>query len=208
MEGFYVFIKFKAKIFFTIFTIYMNINFTANFITNKRILKRNENGMYAPYNISVVELDKNNEKDKEALHDTVVDWYYDNARYIFDIYHEADKDYDYPNVNQEHFYAITKQTSNFDDLEYKEILGLMLFSETKLKEDEINFLQVKPTTNKHQSYIQEYKNVGKTLIEFLKETKNKKTIMVNSVPEMVDFYKKQNFKVKDPETPNRLYLEV
>lgn len=186
----------------------MNINFTANLITNMTVLKRNNEGVYSPSEISVIELDKNKEKDKEALHDTVVDWYYDNARYIYDIYYEAEKDYDYPDVDQEHFYAITEQSDNFDNLEHEKILGLMLFSETKLNADEINFLQVKPAMNRKQGYNRKYKNVGQAFIDFLKETKNKKTIMVRSVPEMVEFYKKQYFKVKDETSPNVLFLEV
>ena len=185
-----------------------NINFTANLIKHTVVPKISYDNTYKPSMISVIELNKNDTNDINALRQTSADWYYLNDRFSYAIYNEAVKDYEYGNVNKEYYYAITEQKDNFDKPDYKKILGLMLFSDTKDFENEINFLQVRPDLTHSRTANRAYKNIGENFIDLLKDKHNGKTIIVKSLPDAKEFYEKQGFKVRKKEEPLKLYLEA
>ena len=184
------------------------INFTANLIKHTQIPKRFVDDEYYPSTVSIVELDKNNDTDVEALKQTSYLWNDQQAKYSSNIYHEAVKGYDYDNIEAEHFLALTEQTGSYERLNPNCILGLMLFSQTYDDEDEITWLQVRPNTYSKQTWKREYKEVGKSLIDLLKETKLKKPIHVQSSNEAVEFYKKQGFTTREDDGGTSLYLEI
>jgi len=184
------------------------INFTANLIKHVQISKKNNRGEYIPDVVSIVELDKNDKNDTDALHKTAIEWYFMKDRFSYDIYSEAIKGYEYDNINREHYFAVTEQTKDFSTLDSNKILGLMLFSNTNDDVDEINFLQVRPDINKKQSVNRKYKGVGKAFTDLLKEINYKKPIMVKATSDAKNFYLKQGFKFKQNEPKTILYLEV
>ena len=115
-----------------------SINFTANLVKRTQIQKTEDFKNYNPKEASIVELDKYDERDLNSLYKTVVLWNDQNAKYSSSIYHEAIKGYEYDDIEQEHYFALTTQKGNFKELDPNKILGLMLFSQTNAKEDEIN----------------------------------------------------------------------
>lgn len=184
-----------------------SINFTANLMKHTQILKRDENGCFSPVKASVVELDKNDEQDLKSLHDTTVLWNYQGAKYSSNIYHEAVKGYEYDDVEGEHYLALTTQNENHDKLDPDKVLGLMLFSNERFDTDEITWFQVRPNTNTKQSWNREYKGVGKAMIDYIKQVNFFKPIHAMSVPESVEFYKKQGFEPHEDDIPSSLYYE-
>lgn len=184
------------------------INFTANFIKHTNVQKRYYPDSYYNKEASIVELDKNDANDVDTLYKTSVSWTQNGARFASEIFHEAVKGYEYDDVVKEHYYAVTEQNNNYDKLEPDKILGMMLFSESKYNENEINWFQVKPNSNFVNSRDRAYKHVGKALINLLKEKHSDKTIYVKSSAAAVDFYKSQGFENNGMEPSSCLYLNA
>ena len=187
----------------------MTINFTANLIRQTNIPKLNEEGKYRPAKVSVVELDKNDNNDINALYQTYTDWKWQGAKYSKEIYEEAVKGYEYDQVLKEHYFAVTEQKDDFEKLDSSKILGLMMYSETFEDADEIDWLQVRPNTNSIDSWNREYKKVGKTLIDTIKNSIKDRTVHVTSARNAIGFYKEQGFaNRKEDKVAVSLYLEV
>lgn len=185
-----------------------SINFTANLVKRTQIQKTKDFKTYNPTEASIVELDKYDERDLNSLYKTVVLWNDQNAKYSSSIYHEAIKGYEYDDVEQEHYFALTTQKDNFKELDPNKILGLMLFSQTNAKEDEINWLQVRPNTSVKQTWKREFSGAGKGLVTFLKDTKLGKPIHVQADINAVEFYKKMGFTNRENDGNCSLYLEI
>lgn len=183
-----------------------SINFTANLVKRTQIQKSDDYKTYHPADAAIVELDKYDKNDVKALYDTSVLWNYQGAKYSSEILHEAVKGYDYDDIEREHYLAVTTQTDDFENLEPKKILGLMLFSETNNEDNEINWLQVRPNTNNNQTWKREYKKVGAVFVDLLKNMKLGKNIHVQSAPEAVGFYKAMGFVNRDDDGASSLYL--
>ena len=181
------------------------INFTANLIKHTQIPKRIDDDKYAPADVSIVELDKNDKRDVKALYNASVLWNEQGAKYSSNIYHEAVKGYEYDDVDCEHYLALTEQNSDFKNLQSDKILGLMLFSASKYDADQITWLQVRPNTNSKQTWKREYKGVGAAMINLLKQINYNKPINVVSASDAVDFYKKQGFTNCEDDIPSSLY---
>ncbi|MCR5266050.1 MAG: hypothetical protein K6E29_05590 [Cyanobacteria bacterium RUI128] len=184
------------------------INFTANFVKRAPVLKKDDKGGYSPARVNIVELDKDDANDIESLYATSIEWNEQGARYASDVFHEAVKGYEYDDIEKEHYYAVTEQTKDFHKLDPKKILGLMLFSESRFNENEINWFQVRPDTNIVNSHDREYKHVGKSLIDLLKERYWDKPIYVKSSQAAVDFYASQGFQPRAMDVPACMHLEV
>ena len=185
-----------------------NISFTANLIKRTQVQKSENYRDYYPSDVSIVELDKDDEEDVKSLYQTAVLWNYQGAKYASDIFHEAIKGYEYDDVDREHYFALTTQTKDFENLCPDKVLGLMLFSQTNNAEDEINWFQVRPNTNTKQTWKREYKKIGEAMVNLLKGIYFEKPIHVQSVPESVGFYKKMEFQNRDDDGTCSLYLEV
>lgn len=184
------------------------INFTANLIKRTQIQRRNSDNKFEPYDVSIVELDKNYEPDINSLYKASILWNDQGARYSSNIYHDATKGYEYDDVKREHYFALTEQNKDFDNLDEEKILGLMLFSESVYPDDEITWLQVRPNTNTPNSWKRKYKGVGTAMINMLKDTNLKKDIRVKSADDAVEFYKKQGFKQMATNLAYELCLEA
>ena len=184
------------------------INFTANFIKHANVQKQYHPNTYYNKQVSIVELDKDDANDIDALYKTSESWTKDGARYAFDIFHEAVKGYEYDDIEKEHYYALTEQDKDYEKLEPDKILGMMLFSESKFNENEINWFQVKPNSNFVNSRDRKCRHVGKAMIDLLKDRHFDKTIYVKSSDAAVDFYIAQGFTSRTMEPTSCLYLEA
>ena len=185
-----------------------SINFTASLVQRSQIMKRQSDNEFRPVTLSIVELDKNDEKDVKALYKTAIDWTYQGAKYSSNIYHEAVKGFEYDNIEKEHYFALTEQQNNFKELDSDKILGLMLFSHTTHENDEISWLQVRPNTKTKDSWNREYKGVGKAMVDLLSRVNYGKPIYVQSSNEAIEFYKKQGFKNSGEDISSCMIKEV
>lgn len=184
------------------------ISFKASFVAPANISKKSAPETYYNKKVSIVELDKNDANDLLALSETTRLWTREGARYASEIFHEAVKDREYDDVVKEHYFALTEQNKNIDKLEPNKILGLMLFSESRFNENEINWFQVRPNSNFVNSHDREYKYVGKSMINMLKNKFPEKTIYVKSSEPAVGFYKAHGFQSHTMEPTSCLYLDV
>lgn len=186
----------------------MSINFTATHKLTTAIPKYSNNE-YKPEIVSVVELDKHNPNDKISLYATAVDWTQKGAEFAFNIFHETEKPTVFADLCAEHFYALTTQKDDFEHLDYNKTLGLMMFGESNLDNNEIIWLQGKPGTNKTKRETnREYKNVGKALIDYVKYEYSDKPIEVQSANSAIEFYKKNGFKPLSKNSPCTLIYNV
>lgn len=179
------------------------LNFKANFIKNVPIQKRVSAEKFVPSQVSLVELDINNQNDIEALGKTAVLWERKASTFANYIYIDATKDKQYPDVEKEHYYALTKQNENFELLNPNSVLALAVYAEKKDPMNEIMWLQVDPKTNTKNASIfnREYKNIGTAIVDFLKSL-SQKPLYVQSDTKATPFYEKQGFESMDLKHPD------
>lgn len=180
------------------------INFTGSFIKNITIPKLSTNGKTTSEKVSLVKLDKNDKLDVETLAKTAYSWENIKSGFTPDIYCDALKTKNYPDVDQEHYLALTTQNKNFEMVEPNKILGLALYFEKKTPANEIVWLQSNPSTN-HESGVRTYKKIGTTLVDYMKGL-FKKPLYVQSTDNAIPFYQKQGFKSLD--TPSKMIYEI
>ena len=180
------------------------INFTGSFIKNITIPKLTTNGKITSEKVSLVKLDKNDKLDVETLAKTAYSWENIKSGFTPDIYCDALKTKNYPDVAQEHYLALTTQNSNFEAVEPNKILGLALYFEKKAPANEIAWLQSNPSTN-HESGVRTYKKIGTTLVDYMKGL-FKKPLYVQSANNAIPFYEKQGFKSLD--IPSKMIYEI
>ena len=102
----------------------------------------------------------------------------------------------------EDFFILTEQTEDFENLDEKQILGVMQINKTENKKEiKIKNLLVNPFTN-FEADTRNYKQVGTQLIKFAKAYFAGSKILVNSERTAVPFYEKQGFKRTDNKTYN------
>ncbi|MBP3821327.1 hypothetical protein J6G99_06780 [bacterium] len=173
-----------------------NISFGALKKSNASV-KYNYNNIYIPYNTSIVELDKNDNKDFQSLYDLAHLWNEKyNGSFAYDILLEASKNKPNFDMFKEHYIALTTQENNFEKLDPEQILGVSMITEYD-NSSEINWLQVKPDTKCIGNKNRKFKDIGKAIIDYIKSESSGRHIWLTSSIEAVDFYKKQHFKPRD-----------
>jgi len=174
-----------------------NISFTSQLTKNMTIQCRNGASNCSDKSVSIVELDRHDSRDLDALYAIGEDWSKQGFNYAPCIFTSAasDKDEsDWMDKIKEHYIALTLQEDNFDKLDPKKILGLSLLSEYKY-DNEIDFLQVKPTNSYSKVGTErKYKKIGTTMLDYIKSISQTKPIYVNSAVDAVDFYEMNDFK--------------
>ena len=170
------------------------INFKANFIRNTNI-QQVINNSYVAKQVALVELDTKDKNDISALKTVADKWENKTQGYTRCIYYDATKDFKFSDTT-EHYYAITLQNKNHKYLQPENILGLALFSKhNNGSTNELKWLQVNPDTNynnKPKPNNRFFKNIGRSLVNFIKEVSDK-TINVYSDADAIDFYEKLGF---------------
>ena len=180
------------------------INFKANFLKTVYIPHTTNKGI-SEKEVSIVELDKNDKKDIDALTEIAWKWEDCASGYAFEISNDARKYKPYPDVYKEHYLALTTQKSDYANLEPDKVLGLALFEEKDAVYDELAWLQANPMTN-HECKKRKYNNIGKSLVDYIK-TLTYKPIVVSSDDKAIEFYEKQGFK-HTGKYPSQLIYEV
>ena len=181
------------------------ISFTANFITNTTIQKKeNLDRPYQKEDAAIVELDINDESDMSALEDIKNTWKECGGTYITNIYKRASgTDYKDPNIIKDHFYALTTQKEDFKELRPSQILGVAVFSERDGEENELSYMEVEPSVQ-YPRKNRKYKEVGDALLKFMSKTFNKKPYYVSSSLSAIGFYTKYDFYETDEYHPSCL----
>lgn len=186
----------------------MTINFTANFLKTTKIPKLNNDGKYSNAKVSLVELNKKDNSDKNALKKVANLWNEKEFTYASEIFYDAAKPFEYDNITKEHYYALTTQSENFENLEPEKILGLNVFSETTKPENELNWLQTDPSQRYGSIEKRQYTEIGKTIVEYLKEHFTNKPISVFAADDAINFYKQLGFKNRPTKSERQLYYEI
>lgn len=171
------------------------ISFKANYIGKITINKINNNKHITPEEVSLVRLNANNTSDVNSLKKISENWD-NNKTYAYKIY----TDFCYRSIfsedmpNQEVF-AVTKQKNNLENLVPFAILGLMRIDKIKALPDNIyiDFLQTAPE-HQYNSKNAIYKNIGKSLVNYLKNTFSNKTLIAFPNETSENFFKKIGFK--------------
>lgn len=171
----------------------MSINFTARFLTNATITKRITDGVYLPTQVSIVELDKNDSGDMDAVFDASNMWKKNGGLYAQKIFTEMGKLYEYADTKQERFIALTEQNADYDKLKPQYILGLTDLLTDNYDQNEILWFETNPKIVFAKGE-KPYKNVGKSLINYIKTQCREEGIYLKSADSAIGFYKKQGFK--------------
>lgn len=187
------------------------INFTASFVKNTTI-KKKDSPSAKPENTSVaiVELDKNDENDIQALTELKNDWTQRSGKYIRSIYYIAKRERPDFDVEKEHYYAITTQKDNFDELNSDQVLGVMLFYETTPDEElnEIKYLEVEPSNSRTLNKERKYSGIGSRMVDFVTQTFRQKPIYVYSDVNAVSFYSYKHFTNREDNDFRSFYHEI
>ena len=170
-------------------------NFGANFINNVNIKRLDfKTHKYCSLKSSFIQFDPQNKNDFNALKEAVKDWKGDN--YASTIVDYANKIITKSLSDKIHrIYMLTTQNKGFENLDKKQILGLVQMQSDTINPDEIRYLQVKPDI-KYGNNKRAYKNIGSKIISSLKAIYNKKITLISSYS-AANFYEKQGFKITD-----------
>ena len=168
----------------------MSINFTAKLVQQPTVKKHLSGRRYMDLEASIVELDVNNPTDMEAIMQTERNWMHNGGQFIHHYVKDTTEQHHYVDVKKEHYLALTSQKADFNRLKSNEILGVLMFTETKLHENEISWLEVRPDIRKGARKIRDYKEVGSRLTKYVLEKYKNKDIFVQSALKAIPFYKK------------------
>lgn len=164
-----------------------SINFTANFIKQVSIKKR-ENDEYKPYVASLIKIDKSNNNDMCALKEISKNWGESFAQIINEDVNINKKN------NNIHIYALTTQKNKYKNLNHKKILGLLEYNDNFENGGKIEILQTKPDDTYTKNKNPEYKQIGKMLTKSVIDFYKKQKIIVRSTDESNGFYESIGFK--------------
>ena len=178
-----------------------SVSFTANLVHNTSVPQRKSLFSYKDTDVSIVEIERTNPSDLDALDKASGKWIKNRGEYAEAISFDASYGTKDNEFIRKHFYALTTQNSNHEHLIPEKILGLMMFEETKNPENEIVCLEVNPSTSKSKSLIRKYKQVGRRLVEFVQSNFDQKAIYVYADCRALNFYKKLGFKQQFKDLP-------
>lgn len=154
------------------------INFKANYIQNIPIKTLDSDNTYKSQDVNFVEIDINNSKDVTAINQVADIWgeksFADNI--VFDI-EQNSKD-----INAQgnlRVFALTKQNSDFQNLDENQILALVDVEKTQSDDLFINYLQVAPQLVYCLRKLP-IKRCGSAVLDCLKNLFSNKTITLNS----------------------------
>ena len=184
----------------------MNISFTANLKSQTIVQSKNNDGKYKKCTASVIEFDKSNFQDLDALEELSLKWSSEKNNISSCIYNEATKDTTFSASPSDikHFIGITLQKDNFEKIKAKEILSLSVFTESKAFGNELNWLVVNPKIGFNAGEDRPFRHVGKAMIKYLINNYQGNPISVLSVCDAIKFYKKLGFKSYCSEIPEAL----
>ena len=184
----------------------VQISFTSSFLKTVYIPHNTQTGEVEITEASIVELSSKDKNDIEALGKTSKEWQKIKSGYAPSIYYEMFKPRLYPDVNYEKILALTTQNEDYNKLDYQKILGLAVYSDKTEPVNEISWLQTNPKTNFETKNKREYKELGKKLVDYMKEISDK-PLYVQSSDKAIKFYEKQGFEAIDDSHPSIMIYE-
>lgn len=111
---------------------------------------------------------------------------------------------------QSKFYGlIKKQDKLYNSIQPQNVFGLMQVTKSTLSNDTIyvDYLQTSPNF-KHGVWDSKYKNIGKAMLTSLKKLFRNCDIVLDSVYNAIDFYKKNGFQISESGYKNlQLFIE-
>jgi len=177
-----------------------NLNFNAKFIDKVSVLKQNENNEFKPCDANFVEFDLYDRKDMAKISEICSSDEFDSfgCDLIWDV---AFLDcFDKANYNKKRCFALTQGTeTNFENIDKDKVLGICTVYENKSK-DKPNCISYFMTSNAYRGKYtrgKEYSRVGTGLANALKSHYPEKSFTCYSVPESVNFWRKQDFKITE-----------
>lgn len=175
-----------------------SISFKATYITNSTVRARNAKRKFTDMPVSVYKLNYRKESDYKTLIDVHEKWYKIYSESLTEeIYWDYVKNYKkLDNASYQHeFYVLTKQNDKKQKLNTEDILGIIEYTHDKNKKyDYIDFLQVNPEYMRKKRG-RDIKHIGSALLDFIKNKKGFKNIYLDTVPNAVNFYLKNEFKM-------------
>lgn len=168
------------------------INFKASLNSTGTIQKIDKNNNFSNIPVAFVELDINSTKDLNVLKKVSKYWEKGDI-YARDVYERfrANQEQKVENPD-ERFFALTRQSGDFEHLKYNQILGVAEIYLPIGEPPEIEFLQTRPKFLTKKTKI---KHVGKVIVDKIKQILAGKTIELYSTYDAIPFYEKQGFKV-------------
>jgi len=171
-----------------------SINFGAKPVGMLPVLKYNKTlKSYLPENISLVEMELGAKQDLSAVCSAARNWRGND--YATEIAGDQCMLYEqYLNRQSYNIYAATTQKEKYDSLDAGKILGLAEISKFS-PSIKLEYIQVKPE-QAFRSKNRTYHGIGKSLIDFIKQTFNKK-IVLQADYKAANFYEKLGFEMID-----------
>ena len=177
------------------------ITFQAKYIAPATVGKINKNKEVTPYKASIVELCPDDIKDRFSLNFVS---YFSLRRNrfactVFDNFMATENGK--LNNNPVKYYALIKEQDSYKYVKARNILGLAEVSSAPRFNNSIyiNYLQ----TIKHR-FFEKHRHVGTETLNFLKKTYPDKDIVLRSLTNTVNFYKKNNFSKTENEKKDGL----
>lgn len=168
------------------------ISFGANFLRKMpvKVYSYNQKA-YKPAEASLVELNPLDINDVNALEDTARN--FGGETLANNVYIHANSAFQRGKAGNMRLFALTKQGNDFQKLNTADILGVAEISLSKTEQSgiELKNLQVRPQYA-HASRRRYIKNIGASIVNYLKETYKK--IELNSTSSSIRLYEKLGFK--------------
>ncbi len=179
------------------------ISFSGTYIKPIMIKKLTTNGEFVPHEVSLVQFDAKSPHDVQAIEDTYDEWkIFDNCvvgiiRDVANWLHGLKK----PQKSHKIFF-LTNQQYGFENLNPDEILGqFLVWNKKNTNHVHLEVLQTNPFHNYDVAEFRRYSEIGKGMVDEIKEQYHGKVIKLRSYKDATGFYEKQGFV---PDTPGSL----
>ena len=173
----------------------MEVNFKANLISKTTIKKYNpEKAIFLPKQVSFVEMLSSDKNDMKALKKTIR-LFGGKKSLTRTAYYKAKEN------PARRTFVLTTQDDSFENIDYKNILGVTQVYKEKDNVNCIDFLETKPEFRRENNN-RELKGVGRRILHSLKKLFYGETLSVNYLSSKLKFYIDNGF---DFDTENDLY---
>ena len=178
----------------------MQISFTARYIKPVTIKEITPSGKLIPHEVSLVQFDATNKADVDAIQKTHDEWnIFENCfteiiRDLANWLHGLKKP---PKAHQ--IFILTNQQYRFERLDPNEILGQFLVWNRKNSNNiQLEVLQANPCHNYDTAEYRRYYEIGKGMINEIKEQYSGKIIKLHADKDATGFYEKMGFVPDEP----------
>lgn len=162
------------------------ISFKAQYVACAKI-KNKEKCPHQLEKVDIIELTPSDDNDLETMYSVSKSWRQNISSALYQAFISS-KPY-----LKEHYYALSLPQDTYYKSNSDNILGVCLISESDNDTINLDFLQTNPKYMYSNKGSKKYKEIGTTLLNFLKEQYNFKKIRVISLEDAKEFYIKNNF---------------